>query len=288
MQAFWEEMEHHALHEQVCICEPVMADQEAIEEFHTHEYVEFVKSLSQTGQGYLDNGDTPAFKGMYEAAAHVVGSCIDAVERIISGKCRKAFVPIAGLHHARRDRAAGFCVFNDCGVVIENLRSHHGIQRVAYVDIDAHHGDGVYYGFVDNPDVYIADIHEDGHYLYPGTGAANETGKANAQGTKLNIPVPPGADDEVFKKVWPQLESFIRDAKPEFILLQSGADSIAGDPLTHMRFSSESHAYAATRLCLLADECCDGRILGMGGGGYDRTNLAKAWTAVVEAFIETE
>ena len=108
-------------------------------------YVEQVKQQSILGNGYLDQGDTPAFTGMYEAASSVVGSVCDAVDRIVNNEYQRAFIPIAGLHHARRNIAAGFCVFNDCGVAIEYLRHKHNIQRIAYIDIDAHHGDGVLY-----------------------------------------------------------------------------------------------------------------------------------------------
>jgi acetoin utilization protein AcuC len=193
------------------------------------------------------------------------------------------FVPIAGLHHARRDRAAGFCVFNDIGVAIETLRAVHGVRRIAYVDIDAHHGDGVFYSFEEDPDLIFADIHEDGHYLYPGSGFVQETGRGRAQGTKLNIPMPPGADDTAFRRVWPQVEEFVRAGQPEFILLQAGADSIAGDPITHLQFSPQTHGYAAARLVSLADELCLGRLLATGGGGYNRANLAAAWCEVVQA-----
>jgi acetoin utilization protein AcuC len=196
-------------------------------------------------------------------------------------------LPIAGLHHARRDSAAGFCVFNDPGVIIETLREQYGIKRIAYVDIDAHHGDGVFYAFEDDPDLIFADIHEDGRFLYPGTGFAHETGKGAAKGSKLNIPMLPGADDRAFHQAWPQLEEFVRAAKPEMILLQAGADSIKGDPITHMQFTPAAHAHAARRLCALADEFCQGRIIAMGGGGYNRTNLALAWSAVMQALLES-
>jgi len=192
------------------------------------------------------------------------------------------------LHHARRHVAAGFCVFNDCGIAIEYLRHQYGIKRVAYVDIDAHHGDGVFYSFEDDPDLLFADIHQDGRTLYPGTGAKDETGKGDAIGTKLNIPVPPFADDAVFQTVWPQIESYLQINEPEFILLQCGADSIEGDPITNMAFSPGSHAYAAKRLCALADQYCDGKFLAMGGGGYNHDNIARAWTAVVDSMVKAD
>ena len=280
-QAFTEQ----DLTDQCTIGKPVMAENSHIERFHTRDYVERVQKLSNTGVGYLDYGDTPAFRGVYEAASTVVGTVLDALSQIINGHGKRAFVPIAGLHHARRDRAAGFCVFNDCGVAIETLLAVYGMQRIAYVDIDAHHGDGVYYSFEDNPAVIFADLHQDGRTLYPGTGDATETGIGAAKGTKLNIPMPPGADDVDFMTVWERVENFVAKSKPEFILLQCGVDSMANDPITAMRYSATSHAHAARRLRAIADTHCDGRLLAMGGGGYNLNNIADGWTAVVRALI---
>jgi acetoin utilization protein AcuC len=262
-----------------------LATEEEIQRFHSEDYVHQVKAQSRTGTGFLDYGDTPAFRGMFEAASYVVGSVLGAIDQILRGHCRRAFVPIAGLHHARRDSGAGFCVFNDCGVAIETLRAVHGIRRVAYVDIDAHHADGVFYAFERDPEVIFADFHEDGRVLYPGTGSASETGRGPAKGRKLNLPMPPFADHRSLVALWPRVESFIEQAKPEFILFQCGADSLAGDPLTHLQYTSETHAYAARSLCAIADRCCQGRLLALGGGGYSRENLAAAWTAVVREMV---
>lgn len=284
--AFVEELERLGLTTQLCIQQPVQASQEQLEWFHTHDYVERVKQQSVTGEGLLDAGDTPAFRGMYEASATVAGSVLDALGRILSGECRHAFVPIAGLHHARRGSAAGFCVFNDCGIAIEALRREHGIQRIAYVDIDAHHGDGVYYAFADDPEIYIVDFHEDGRYLYPGSGDVTEIGEGAARGSKLNVPLPPGADDKTVEKLWPSAESFIRSAEPEFILFQCGADSLAGDPLTHLGYSSATHRHVTERLCAVASEYCDSRLLALGGGGYNLDNIAAAWCEVVTAMLQ--
>jgi acetoin utilization protein AcuC len=265
---------------------PSPASQEVIERFHTHEYVELVKSRSLTGDGFLDGGDTPAFKGSYEAAALVVGSVVSAATAIMQQQCKRAFIPIAGLHHARRNHAAGFCIFNDCGVVIETLLNEFHLQRVAYVDIDAHHGDGVFYGFEDDPRVLFADIHEDGHFLYPGTGLVDETGRGAAAGMKLNLPAPPNSRDDIFNVLWEKIESYLHRHQPQFIILQAGADSIDGDPITHMRFSPQSHARAASRLCAIADQYADGRLLILGGGGYNRDNLAHTWNGILQAVIE--
>ncbi|MCH7880715.1 MAG: acetoin utilization protein AcuC [Proteobacteria bacterium] len=270
------------------ILQPVKASRDLIELFHTSDYIEKVQDYSKLGNGYLDDGDTPSFVGMFEAASNVAGSVTDAIDRIMAKQFRRAFSPIAGLHHARRHVAAGFCVFNDCGIAIEYLRAQYGIKRVAYIDIDAHHGDGVFYSFEEDPDLLFADIHQDGLTLYPGTGFAEETGKGAAVGTKLNLPVPPFADDSVFQAVWPKIETYLEENEPEFILLQCGADSIKGDPITNMAFSPASHAYAAKRLCAIADRYCEGKILAMGGGGYNHDNIARAWTAVVDSMINAD
>lgn len=285
MYAFWKRMLACGLDKRVQLRQPQQASEKQILSFHTASYLERVKQQSINGSGYLDAGDTPAFTGMFEAAATVAGTVLAALDDVVSGRCRQAFVPIAGLHHARRDAAAGFCVFNDCGIAIETLRKQHAIRRVAYVDIDAHHGDGVFYAFEDDPDLIFVDLHEDGRYLYPGTGSVEESGIGAAKGTKLNIPMPPQADDQTFFKVWESAERFLDQAQPEFILMQCGADSLAGDPITHLEYSEAAHRHAAVRLKALAERHCQGRLLALGGGGYNRDNLARAWTAVVEALL---
>ena len=286
LDAFWNESKRRGLDKMVDIGTPVPCEEQDLVRFHTQEYIDKVKILSKDGSGFLDYGDTPAFKGMYEAVRYVAGTLLDAAREVIEGEHKRCFVPIAGLHHARRDIAAGFCVVNDIGICIEALRADYGIKRIGYVDIDAHHGDGVYYSFDDDPDLIFADMHEDGRYLYPGTGAASETGQGKAEDSKLNIPMPPGADDEAFHRQWPRLEQFVRDGQPEIILLQAGADSISGDPITDMAYSPAAHYHATQQLCKIADEVCHGRFIAMGGGGYNRDNLARAWNAVVEAMLE--
>jgi acetoin utilization protein AcuC len=285
-EVFMIELKRAGLESRLLHVDPRMATRAELELFHNSEYINLLIERSHSGTGFLDSGDTPAFKGVYEAAANVVGSTLLAVAALMNGTARRAFIPIAGLHHATRAGAAGFCALNDCGVAIEVLRHNYGMKRVAYVDIDAHHGDGVFYGFIDDADLLYADIHEDGQTLYPGTGAASETGAGVAQGSKLNLPLPAGSGDAEFFTAWAQVETYLQQGKPEFILFQCGADSLDGDPITHMRLTEAAHAHAAQRLCVLADEFGHGRVLAMGGGGYNRGNLARAWTRVVQALAE--
>ncbi len=164
---------------------------------------------------------TPAFS---KRQRFVVGGTLEALEVVMRGPTSRAFIPIGGLHHAARGQAAGFCVFNDCGVAVEAARRVYGLSTVAYVDIDAHHGDGVFYAFEEDPDLAFADLHEDGRFLYPGTGSRSETGRGPAVGTKLNVPMPPGAGDEAFMAAWQEVERYVDAAHPELIFLQCGAD----------------------------------------------------------------
>lgn len=283
--AFYREFEARGLHRRAEVQETRAATDQELLAFHTAEHVARVRERSATGQGYLDGGDTPAYRGVFEAAAYVVGGTVKAADSIMAGKARRAFVPIAGLHHAARGNAAGFCVFNDCGVAIELLRSRHGLRRIAYVDIDAHHGDGVFYAFESDPQLIFADLHEDGRFLYPGTGSPDETGKGEAAGTKLNIALPPGADDSAFEAHWPRVLAHLERFAPEFILVQCGADSVEGDPITHLRYSPKTHGRAARDLVALAEKLGHGRVLATGGGGYNRGNLAQAWNEVVAGLI---
>jgi len=281
---FWEGLQTRGLGE--VIVRPVRADEKTLELFHEKVLVEAVREASASGQGYLDNGDTPAFKGVLEAAEFAVGSTLACVKKTLSGDVDHGFNPVGGLHHARPDRSAGFCVFNDIGVAIELLRRK-GIDRILYVDIDVHHGDGVFYPYEYDRGVFVFDVHEDGRFLYPGTGSEGERGEGRAEGTKINIPLNPGEGDERIKDILPRLEEFARRAKPEFIILQCGADCISGDPIAGLRFSESFHSSVAGLLHDVAHKTCDGRIVALGGGGYDPDNCAKAWISVVKELVAT-
>ncbi len=290
LDAFWGKLRSENV-DNIVVQEPVLGTEQDALSFHDKEYVDLVRMASKHGGGVLlDKGDTPAFKGVFEASLHVLGSTLAALDMVISGrdgrgrKIEHAFNPIGGLHHARRDSAGGFCVFNDIGVAILAARKKYGIRRIMYVDIDAHHGDGVFYEFEDDPLLFFADIHEDGRHLYPGTGSAMETGRGAAAGTKLNLPVEPEAGDDEFIEAFAKVEQFVDDSKPELIILQCGADGLAGDPITHLQYSPKAHRHAADLLHQLAHKHCQGRIIALGGGGYNRANISAAWTEVVKSF----
>jgi len=282
--AFLKEAANRGLLAKVRTCAARIATNEEIGRFHTQGHISKVMHAERDRLQFLDNGDTPVFPGVFEASACVVGAALDGLSRVMQGECSRSFQPVGGLHHAGRDHSAGFCVFNDLGIVIETLRQQYGIKRIAYVDIDVHHGDGIFYAFEEDEDLIIADIHEDGRYLYPGTGREDETGKGAAKGTKLNIPFRPGAGDAEFISAWPKVEAHLAKFSPEFVLFQCGADGLKGDPLAHLTYSAAAHAHAARSLRLVADRFAKGRMMAFGGGGYDRNNLARAWTAVLSEF----
>ncbi len=268
---------------------PALADERTVASFHDKNYINFVKESSITGSGYLDSGDTPSFKGVFEASLYVIGSTLLALDTVINktNGIIHAFNPIGGLHHARRNAAGGFCVFNDIGIAIMYARKKYNLKKILYVDIDAHHGDGVYYEFEQDPDVILADIHEDGSFLYPGTGFESEDGLGLGKGTKLNLSLYPGATDRDFLSAFMKIENFIDSMKFELIIFQCGADGLSGDPLTHLRYTEKSHEYAAQVLHRIAHERSYGRIIGLGGGGYNTQNLANAWNQVVEVFASS-
>ena len=279
--AFLKEAGQQGLLGKVRTCRARLATKEEIARFHTQRHIEKVLHAERDKLEFLDKGDTPVFPGVFEASSNVVGAALDGLARVMLDECSRTFQPIGGLHHAGRDHSAGFCVFNDVGVVIETLRRKYRIRRIAYVDIDVHHGDGIFYAYEEDPDLIFADIHEDGRFLYPGTGREDETGKGAAKGSKLNIPLQPGSGDAEFMQAWPRVEQHLTRFEPEFLLFQCGADGLRDDPLAHLVYSPATHAYAARRLVAMSCQFSKGRLMAFGGGGYNRPNLAKAWSAVL-------
>ena len=281
LSAFAEFVESEGASGMFTVVVPVSADGKELVAFHSRDYVDRVREASEKGNGWLGSEDTPAFQGVYEASLFSVGSTLRGLDLIMRGEFDHFFNPIGGLHHAAPDEARGFCVFNDAGIALSKALGEHKLRRVAYVDIDAHHGDGVYYEFEPDPRVIVGDIHEHGRFLYPGTGDEAETGKGFAAGTKLNIGLRPGAGDVEFYGAFDRVEDFVRRSEPDMIFFQCGADGLAGDPITDLRYTPAAHAYAARKMHRLAHELCQGRILAMGGGGYSSENVALAWEAVV-------
>ena len=270
------------------VLEPAPADETAIGRFHTSEYMEVLKEASQgrnlprAARHGLGPGDNPVFPGLWEAAQLSAGGSLLAAQLVGAGEVGRAFHFAGGLHHAMRDRASGFCYLNDAVLAILHLRQR-GL-RVAYVDIDAHHGDGVQVAFYDDPDVLTISTHERGDRLFPGTGFVDEAGEGAGAGFSVNVPLQPFTDASVyldaFDAVVPPL---LRAFRPDVVVAQLGIDSHLTDPLTHLAMSVQGFAAAVARIVALAP-----RLVALGGGGYDVQNVARAWTAAWAAMNEVE
>ena len=230
----------------------------------------------------LGAGDNPIFPGMHEATARVVGAVLESCRMVMRGDASHAMCVSGGLHHALRSRASGFCVYNDAGVAMARLKEEHPGIRVAYLDTDAHHGDGVQWMFYDDPDVLTISLHESGRYLFPGTGGVEERGRDGGVGYSVNVPLEPYTDDgswiSCFEAVVPEV---LRAFEPDLILSQNGCDGHALDPLTHLSATTRLYEHIPRRVHDLAHELCEGRWVATGGGGYDIWRVVpRAWTAL--------
>lgn len=257
---------------------------EELARVHSPSYIEKVQRLSAhpTHSDHsigLGTDDNPVFGGMHEASSLIAGSTVEAARRVWTGQNVHAVNIAGGLHHAMPGSASGFCIYNDLGVAIDWLLRN-GAERVAYVDIDAHHGDGVQAMFYDDPRVLTVSIHEGPQSLFPGTGWSTETGGPGAEGTSVNVPLPPGTSDagwlRAFHAVVPQV---VREFAPDIIVTQHGCDSHMDDPLTNLMLSIDGQRAAYLALRDLAHEVCDGRWVVTGGGGYAVTDVVpRTWT----------
>lgn len=251
-----------------------VAPLEYLETFHEPQYLELVRRAGQSGRPrFLDEGDTPSFPGCYEASARIAAGAAWAVETALETG-RPTFHPAGGLHHAHPGRASGFCIFNDLALAI--VGAARAGRKVAYIDIDAHHGDGIMYGLYESGAVLDIDFHQDGRTLFPGTGFPEEVGRGDGAGLKVNVPLPPGAGDEtllpLFRRLVPPL---LRSYRPDLIVVQHGADGHVGDPLTRLGYTSRSYDAIDRTVLDLAKELCQSRIVFAGGGGYRPESVAR-------------
>ena len=258
---------------------PRKAEEEEILSFHTLEYLEAVKSLSRGEEGinpgdfnFSDYGDNPPYEGMYEASALGVGASLLAAELVTSGEVDVAFNISGGLHHAAPNYASGFCVFNDVVIAILSLVKK-GL-RVAYIDIDAHHGDGVQNAFYQSDSVLTISFHEWGRYLFPGTGDVGEIGSGSGKGYSVNLPFHPYADDQIylwaFREIVPPL---VQSFEPDIVVTQLGCDAHYLDTLSHFVLTTEGYIQVIKEIRQLAPKW-----VALGGGGYDMGAVARTWT----------
>ena len=278
------------------VVEPGAASDGELALIHDPEYIARVKQLSEPGAspaggaGWgLGTGDNPVFPGMHEASALIAGASITAAGRVVSGAADHAFNMAGGLHHALRAKASGFCVYNDAAIAIAWLKREYG-ARVLYLDIDAHHGDGVQYAFEEDPDVLTVSIHESGMYLFPGTGFTSENGRGAGSGYAVNLPLPPGAADEELLAAYDALVPPLAHAfRPDIIVTQDGCDAHWSDPLSHLGLTIAGYRALFERQHRLAHEAAGGRWLALGGGGYQAyTVVPRVWTVLLAVMAGRE
>jgi acetoin utilization protein AcuC len=272
----------------VKVLTPEAASIDTVARFHSRDYIEILRAVSagdwvpQAARYGLGAGDNPIFPGLWEAAALSAGGSVCASRLVLDNEVTRAFHFAGGLHHAMPDRASGFCYVNDAVLAIMELRRRD--WKVAYVDIDAHHGDGVQFAFYADPRVLTISSHERGDRLFPGTGFVEEMGEGEGLGYSVNLPLQPYTDDAVyepaFEAVVPQL---LRAFEPDVVVLQLGIDSHRTDPLTHLAWTVQGFAKIVSRLLALSP-----RVVALGGGGYDLPNVARAWTAAWAAMNGVE
>ena len=251
---------------------------------HTPEFVAAVKAASadpdHADQAFgLGTEDDPAFRGIHETSARIAVATRDLCKAVWEGEVDHGVNYCGGLHHAMADRAAGFCIYNDVALGIKWLLDH-GAERVAYVDVDVHHGDGVERIFWDDPRVLTISVHETGRVLFPGTGFPGDIGGPDAQGSAVNVERPAGTGDAGWlRAIHAVVPAVLRAFKPQIMVTQQGCDSHYSDPLAHMAISIDAQRTAFETIHDLAHELCGGRWVALGGGGYELVDVVpRSWT----------
>lgn len=258
--------------------EPREATEEEALSFHTEGYLEILR-LTDSGMWVpnlfvhgLGTGDNPVFPGVYEWGMKVAGASIDCAKELLAGEAEVAFNFSGGLHHAMPARASGFCHINDIVLAINTLLASE--KRVAYVDIDAHHGDGVQHAFYKTNRVLTISIHQSGHTIFPGTGFVDEIGQEDGRGYAVNVPLLPGARDDAFEKAFDQVVVPLLDAyDPDILVTQLGTDALLGDLVANLSMSLSQFERCASTFHELQKPW-----LALGGGGYEVGNVVRAWT----------
>jgi acetoin utilization protein AcuC len=269
---------------------PPQATDDQLRTVHSDDYLTAVKQAPRGRRGHgLGTPDNPIFARMHEASALVAGGSLLAADKILSGHAARAVNIAGGLHHAMRNYASGFCVYNDCALAIRRLLDG-GVSRVAYVDIDVHHGDGVEAAFFDDPRVLTISLHQHPATLFPGTGNSADIGGPGAEGSAVNVPLPPGAgDDEWLRAFHAVVPALLRAFRPEVLVTQHGADTHAEDPLANLALSVDGQRAAHRALADLADSTAGGRWLALGGGGYSLFRVVpRSWTHLLAIVLGRE
>jgi acetoin utilization deacetylase AcuC-like enzyme/formylglycine-generating enzyme required for sulfatase activity len=265
---------------------PTPASVEWIDTIHNGEYVERARAACEQGDRYLDSMDVPISRQSYNAAVLAAGGVLVAVDAVMAGEVANAFCAVRPPgHHAMKDRAMGFCIFNNVAIGARYVQQKHGLARVLIVDWDVHHGNGTQEAFYDDPNVLYFSIHQ--WPFYPGTGSASQTGAGAGSGLTINVPVPAGSGDREFIEAFEQqLRPAAMAFSPDFVFLSAGFDAQAGDALGSMNVTREGFARLTRIVKEIAQKCCEGRLVSVLEGGYGTDLLAASVEAHVRALME--
>jgi acetoin utilization protein AcuC len=271
---------------------PPEATDAEIERIHDAGYLSAVRDAPMAGWDVghgLGTPDNPVFDRMHEASARVVGSSLLAARQIASGATKRAVSIAGGLHHAMRDRAAGFCVYNDVAVAISWLLDN-GFERIAYIDVDVHHGDGVQVAFYDDPRVLTISLHQNPATLFPGTGFPDEVGGPDARGSSVNVALPPHTADSGWLRAFHAVvPSLLAAFGPQILVTQCGVDTHEEDPLAELSLSVDGHRAIYLALRELAERHTEGRWLAAGGGGYQLLRVVpRSWTHLLATVLDRD
>jgi acetoin utilization deacetylase AcuC-like enzyme len=253
---------------------------------HSQAYVAEVERACREGQEWLHSPDTPVCPQSYRVARLAVGGVLGAVDAVMSGLVRNAFCAVRPPgHHALRDRAMGFCLFNNVAIAVRYIQRQHHLPRVLIVDWDVHHGNGTQAAFYDDPTVLYFSVHESP--FYPGTGAQTETGTGPGKGYTVNVPLPEGSGDEQYVRAFEQrLKPKALRFKPDFVLISAGFDAHAGDPIGSMKVTAGGYRRLTGIVRAIADECCKGRMVSVLEGGYNTAALAESVEAHLRVLLD--
>ncbi|MDZ7372515.1 MAG: histone deacetylase [candidate division KSB1 bacterium] len=286
LRAIVEALKERSLWSRLVLLQPRRAEMEWVEQVHRSRYVRAVQELCQAGGGALD-ADTPLSPDSFEVALYAVGGVLEAVDAVLSGKVANAFCAVRPPgHHACPDRGMGFCIFNNVAIAARYLQGRHGIHRVLIVDWDVHHGNGTQEAFYDDGSVFYFSVHQFPHY--PGTGTRTETGYGEGEGTTCNVPLPAGADDRVYERIFlDELRPKAMDFEPEFVLVSAGFDLQQGDLLGSMRVSEAGIRRLTEIVCEIATASpAQGRLVSVLEGGYALDPLRRNVCAHVDALLQ--
>ncbi|MDO5634095.1 MAG: acetoin utilization protein AcuC [Micrococcus sp.] len=276
----------------VSVIEPPVATDEELAAVHDPAYIAAVQgagsSLIPDDAHGLGTDDCPIFTDLHASAARIAGGSLAAADAVWSGTVKRAVNFAGGMHHAARAAASGFCIYNDCALAIQRLLDS-GAQRVAYIDVDAHHGDGTQSIFYDDPRVLTISLHETGYSLFPGTGFPTESGGPGAEGTSVNVALPPRTGDAGFlRAVHATVPQLLRAFNPDVLVTQHGCDSHHADPLADLRLTVDGQRQLAFDLADWAEKFAQGRWIATGGGGYNPLSVVpRSWAHLVAVAANT-